>query len=278
MFHHLTFDLESGTDPYGVSGDTSGDGKATSAAVGRILDLLAAHNTKATFFVVGTLAAKHPQLVRGIAEADHEIACHGWKHELLYHSSANHPLPVTHYLLQDLDRARKLLQDLSCQPVSGFRAPSWSIGPQNLFLLDMLKELGFTYDSSLFPAWTWLYGSNAFSRKTRKLQNGLLEFPPSVMKLGPLRLPFSGGIYMRVLPWGVIRAGISQFRRMGEPLLFYFHTWEFGQPDQSLQCCFPYGFVRNAGLRRTPGRVNRLLSSLHFETLASGIVKSSHCS
>ncbi|MDD2715823.1 MAG: polysaccharide deacetylase family protein [Candidatus Wallbacteria bacterium] len=229
-----------------------------------VLAILDQYKARATFFVLGEIAELEPGLIRRISAEGHEIASHGYQHELLYQL----PLPEA---VSQIERSKKMLEDLTGKPVHGFRAPSWSILPGNIRLLDELKTMGFTYDSSLFPARTWLYGDFSFSREIRQLENGLLEFPPSCLNLIFKRIPFSGGIYFRTLPFSLIKMGFRQAEKDGKRVVTYFHPWEFDQDQPRLNLNIMDSFIHYHNLAKTGVRLKKLLSMYQFVQIHSVI-------
>jgi polysaccharide deacetylase family protein (PEP-CTERM system associated) len=188
-----------------------------------ILDCLDESGARATFFVLGQVAAERADLVKRIADAGHEIACHSLQHELVYEQTPER-------FSRGIDAARKWLQDTTGQPVWGFRAPSWSITERSLWAFDCLVEAGFRYDSSVFPAASPLYGIRTAPTEPYRIETTrgrtLIEVPPSVLKLGSLRLGVGGGLYLRALPsWVQLRAMRSHARR-GVPFMVYIHPRE----------------------------------------------------
>jgi polysaccharide deacetylase family protein (PEP-CTERM system associated) len=191
--------------------------------------LLAARGVRATFFVLGWIAERHPGIVREIAAAGHEVACHGYSHELIYRQSPE-------CFKEETGRARRILEDQAQAHVRGYRAATWSITRDSLWALDILCEQGFEYDSSIFPTHHDFYGISEAPRAPHRLMlpggGHLLEFPPSTLKLGAVNLPVSGGGYFRLLPLAVTRWAIRRINSEGLPFLFYLHPWEIdpGQP------------------------------------------------
>src|SRR5437868_1994302 len=172
-------------------------------SVYRLLELLARHEGRATFFVVGWVAERHPDLVREIAHAGHEIASHSWDHARVTDQS---PLMFR----DSVRRAKYVLEDLAGAPVLGFRAPSFSIVPGREWALDVLIEEGYRYDSSLFPVRRpgYGYGYPNGLRDPHWLERPagrLAEIPPATLQWGGLRLPAAGGAYFRLLPYRVVR-------------------------------------------------------------------------
>src|SRR5213078_3279134 len=181
--------------------------------VDRLLELLARHEARATFFVVGWVAERQPDLVRRIALAGHEIASHSWDHARVTDQS---PLAFR----DSVRRAKYVLEELAGAPVLGFRAPSFSIVPGREWALDVLIEEGYRYDSSLFPVRRTGYGypnglphPHVFERPGGRLA----EIPPPTLDWCGLRLPAAGGAYFRLFPYGVVRAALRQCERRGVP-------------------------------------------------------------
>jgi polysaccharide deacetylase family protein (PEP-CTERM system associated) len=230
----LSFDVE---DYFQVSALSSAVDRGTwdaqpsrvAANTARLLDILAARGIRATFFVLGWVAERHPGIVRGIAAAGHEVACHGYSHELIYRQTAE-------CFRDETIRARRLLEDQAQTHIRGYRAATWSITRKSIWALDILCEQGFEYDSSIFPTHHDLYGISDAPRGPHRLAlpcgGSLLEFPPSTLRFGPYNLPVAGGGYFRLLPLAVTRRAIRRINSEGLPFLFYLHPWEIdpGQP------------------------------------------------
>ena len=194
--------------------------------VNRILDMLAARDTKATFFTLGWVADRYPQIVRRIVAEGHELASHGYGHE---RASDLTEAAFT----ADVTRAKKLLEDIAGAPVLGYRAPSFSIGTGNLWAFDVLARAGHRYSSSIYPIQHDHYGMPDSPRFAYKLGNGMLEVPVTTLRLGNRNLPSSGGGYFRLLPYAVSRWMLRRVNRDDrESAVFYFHPWEIdpGQP------------------------------------------------
>ena len=196
------------------------------ANVDRILALLAARDTRATFFTLGWVAERYPQLVRRIVAGGHELASHGYGHQRA--SDLNRE-----ELWQDVSRAKQLLEDLSGRAVQGYRAPSFSIGTGNLWAFDVLARAGHRYSSSIYPIRHDHYGMPDAPRFAYRLDNGMLEVPVTTLRLLDRNLPSSGGGYFRLLPYALSRWMIGRVNRQDrEAAVFYFHPWELdtGQP------------------------------------------------
>lgn len=188
--------------------------------VGRILELLAARDVKATFFTLGWIAERYPQLVREIVAQGHELASHGYGHQRA--SDLDRAA-----FRDDVSRAKGILEALSGRAVRGYRAPSFSIGTGNLWAFDVLAETGHQYSSSIYPIRHDHYGMPDSPRFAYRLANGLLEVPVTTVRLWGRNLPSSGGGYFRLLPYAVSRWLIGKVNRDdAESAVFYFHPWE----------------------------------------------------
>ncbi|MBS0402166.1 MAG: DUF3473 domain-containing protein [Proteobacteria bacterium] len=188
--------------------------------VDRILGLLTDRRIQATFFTLGWVAQRYPELVRRIVDAGHELASHGYGHERVSDLSEAE-------FFQDIHRAKALLEDIGGVKVQGYRAPSFSIGATNLWALDTLQRAGYSYSSSIYPVRHDHYGMPDAPRFAHQIRDGLLEVPPTTMRVFNRNLPSSGGGYFRLLPYCLSR---WMLRRVNEqdasPAVFYFHPWE----------------------------------------------------
>ena len=198
------------------------------------LGILDEYGAKATFFILGFVAEEHPELVKRIASMGHEIASHGYGHQLVYKQTSNE-------FREDVYKSKCMLEDLIGKPVLGYRAPSWSITEQSFWALSILNELGFKYDSSIFPFKNFLYGVEGaprFSYQAKKYcedAGDLLEIPPSTIQLPMLNLPFSGGFYFRALPKFMISACAKKVNAENQPVIFYLHPREIDPKQPRLK-------------------------------------------
>jgi polysaccharide deacetylase family protein (PEP-CTERM system associated) len=232
--------------------------------VDRILEILSPRGTRATFFILGWMAEKRPALVRRIAEAGHEIACHGYGHELLYRMTPDE-------VRADVDRAKKLLEDLGGAPVRGYRAPSFSI---TAWAIPILKELSLEYDSSFFPTlmhdrYGKLDGMSS-DIPIAWLAPGFAEVCVSVLKLGKRGLPWSGGGYFRLLPYPIFRQGIKVILSSGTPYVFYLHPWEIDPDQPRVDGLAPtLAFRHYVNLKRCEERLRLLVDDFSWTTVGS---------
>ena len=227
--------------------------------VQRILELLAHKGISATFFTLGWVAERYPQLVRDIVAGGHELASHGYGHERASDLSRT-------AFTQDVTRAKQLLEDLGGAPVLGYRAPSFSIGTGNLWAFDVLAAAGYQYSSSVYPIKHDHYGMPDSPRFAYRLSNGLLEVPVTTLRLMNRNLPSSGGGYFRLLPYALSRWMLRRVNREdGEAAVFYFHPWEIdpGQPrvagiDARTR------FRHYVNIARTEGRLQSLMDDFRW--------------
>lgn len=188
--------------------------------VDRMLSMMADAKAHATFFALGWLAERYPQMISRIVAQGHELASHGYGHERV----TNQDAPRFHL---DVDRAKKILEDVGGVAVQGYRAPSFSIGRSNLWAFDVLERTGHRYSSSLYPIRHDHYGMPEAPRFAHRRDNGLLEIPATTLRVGGQNLPSSGGGYFRLLPYAVSRWMIQRVNdHDGMPAVFYCHPWE----------------------------------------------------
>jgi polysaccharide deacetylase family protein (PEP-CTERM system associated) len=232
--------------------------------VDQLLDLMARHGSVGTFFTLGWVASKQPDLVRRIAAAGHEIASHGWWHRQVTRLS-----PAE--FREDVRSSRAILEDLSGQRVLGFRAPSFSIVPGYEWAFDVLLEEGYRYDSSLFPIRRPDYGwpgAPPEPHSIRRPAGTLLEIPMATTVIAGVRVPAAGGGYFRQLPYRLAARALTEHAARGLPAMFYIHPWEV-DPDQPR---FPVDLVTRlrhyGGLGRTMPRLERLFSQFRFTSVA----------
>jgi polysaccharide deacetylase family protein (PEP-CTERM system associated) len=230
-----------------------------------VLELFAAYNVKATFFILGWIAERYPGLVRTIADAGHEIGCHSFAHQLVYRLSPEE-------FRSDTRKAVEVIAAATGRAVTFYRAPSYSITAESLWALDTLAELGFTYDSSIYPVVHDRYGipgsaRNAHTIKTRA--GTICEVPIATVAVpGGRVLPVGGGAYLRLLPYRYTAAGI---RRLNEderqPACIYFHPWEL-DPDQPRIASGAIASLRTyTGLKTMRSKLIRLINEFSFSTI-----------
>lgn len=231
----------------------------------RILGLLDDAGVKATFFILAWNAEQYPALPRAIAAAGHEIATHGYGHGLAYEIGPD-------AFRADVERSKHLLEDITGREVIGYRAPSFSITARSLWALDVLLDLGFQYDSSIFPVRDPLYGipgANRFPFPITRNGHMLTEFPISTVQFAGQTLPL-GGAYLRLLPYRYTRWGLKRLEREQQAGVVYVHPWELDPDQPRLRVRGKRGFSTHYfRLRATEAKVRRLLSDFRFAPMAT---------
>ena len=236
----------------------------------RLLRIFDEFGVKSTFFVLGWVADRFPDLVARIARAGHELASHGYSHRLVYDQTPE-------AFREDVRRAKRLIEDQSGQAVNGYRAPSYSITRRSLWALDVLMEEGYAYDASIFPIRHDRYGIPDAPRHTHELARHagrLTEAPPSTVRVAGMNLPVAGGGYFRLLPYQWTRWGIRRINRHeAKPAIFYLHPWEVDPEQPRLQASALSRFRHYRHLDQTETRLRRLLGDFSFGTLGALIAR-----
>lgn len=231
----------------------------------RILELFEQKKVNATFFTLGWVAERYPQVVREIVAGGHELACHG-----LEHVRVTEQTPAQ--FRQDVVRAKQLLEDVSGVEVIGYRAASYSIGRENLWALTVLEELGFRYSSSIYPVKHDLYGMPEAPRFAfhPEQAEGLLEIPISTIRLGAANFPCGGGGYFRLYPYALSRWAMRRINSdEGQPVVFYFHPWEIDpQQPRPAGLKLKTRFRHYLNLGRMEARLNKLIDDFNWNTMA----------
>ncbi len=223
-----------------------------------LVSLVRAAGQRGTFFVLGEVAERYPDLVRRLAAEGFELGLHGYSHRLVYEQREGE-------FLKETQAAKALLEEVGKRKVIGFRAPSWSITQRSLWALKILASMGFQYDSSILPAKAYLGGvSGSNPLIHRRKEADIIEVPPSIVSMGRFRLPFSGGLYLRTLPYGFIRHCIMRLNKKGIPAVIYLHPWELdtGLPRLGLGWKGMYALYHN--LKTTQAKVEQLLAEFSF--------------
>ena len=237
----------------------------------RLLTIFEQFDVRATFFVLGWVAERHPQLVRDIAARGHEVACHGFSHRLVYEQPRKE-------FLEETRRAKLFLEDITGTAVLGYRAASYSIVRRSLWALDILVDLGFAYDSSIFPVRHDLYGIPGAKRVPHRMSTPggqtIVEWPLATAEILGRRLPVAGGGYFRLLPYWLSRWGLASInRRERRPFIFYLHPWEIdpGQPRVSASWLSRVRHYTN--LEKCEERLRMLLREFRFGTARDGLAQ-----
>lgn len=232
----------------------------------RILSLLDRHKARATFFTLGWVAEKSPELVRLIRKEGHEIASHGYSHQLIYNQTPE-------VFREETRRSKAVLENITGEPITGYRAASYSITNESRWALDILAEEGFAWDSSIFPVHHDRYGMPGTPRWPHTLTTDkgykLAEFPLSTLKLPGYTLPIAGGGYFRLFPYWFSRWGLGSINRQGEPFVFYLHPWEVdpGQPRLDVKWFSRFRHYNNLDVCEE--RLSKLLGHFPFTTMSN---------
>jgi polysaccharide deacetylase family protein (PEP-CTERM system associated) len=238
----------------------------------RLLDLFAQHNVRGTFFILGWVAERFPQLVRDIAAAGHELACHSHWHRLIYDLT-----PAA--FREELRQSKQAIEDAAGTSVTAFRAPSFSITGRSLWALEILVEEGFTVDSSIFPTRHDRYGMPGAKPEIHVLETPagpITELPMTVCPLPGVTLPVGGGGYFRLYPWAITRRLLARVNRQaGRPFVFYVHPWEVDPDQPRIKGGSRLSHFRHyVNLRTTATKIDRMLREFRFGTVSDVIAQS----
>ncbi len=229
----------------------------------RILDILGQADTLATFFILGSIVENHPELIKRISDAGHEIASHGYDHRRVYTMTPE-------AFRQDIQKSVEILSGITGKGINGFRAPEWSIRDDSLWALDILQDQGFQYDSSMAPL--PIIGNTEYPKTPwrHQLTHGKLwELPPLVGSAPLINFPFGGGWGLRTFPYCLICSAIQKVNLQGMPAVIFLHPREFDSECPRIKIPLVKRFVLNAGVESTEKRLSRLLTDFDF-TSADG--------
>ena len=227
----------------------------------KILRILRKYNAKATFFVLGWIAERCPDLVRKISLEGNEIASHGYSHELIYNQTQSQ-------FEEDLLRSKRILEEITGKEVLGYRASNFSITKESIWAIDILKKCGFKYDSSIFPiSFHDRYGFKGVKSQLFVFDNGLIEVPLSTVKVFNVKLPLAGGGYFRLLPYSYFRYFFRKLNKNGEGAVFYLHPWEFDPEQPRVNIPLKYRFRHYNNLDKTEMKLKQLLQDFEFKMI-----------
>jgi polysaccharide deacetylase family protein (PEP-CTERM system associated) len=267
----LSIDLEDYYQVTAFEASSSPDGwdshvSRVEANTAKLLELLSSANCKATFFTLGWVAEKHPKLIRDISELGHEIACHSHLHRRVYSLTPSE-------FKEDTRRAKEILENASGIVVRGYRAPSFSITRDSWWAFKVLAELGFSYDSSIFPIKHANYGMPDMPRFPFRVDTpagSVIEFPMPTLAVASVRSPFGGGAYFRLLPYRFTRWAIRRINALeNQPVCVYLHPWEIDTGQPRLQGTLTSRARHYFGLKGTESKLKKLLGEFEFCPLAS---------
>lgn len=233
----------------------------------KLLDLCAQSGVRATFFILGWVASRYPELIRAIDAAGHEIGSHSYWHRLIYQQTPRQ-------FRRDLRRSRDLLEDITGKPVIAYRAPSFSITQQSLWALDVLIEEGFVIDSSIYPTFHDRYGipgTPLYPHRIVRPSGVIHEFPLSIYRLCGYPLPIGGGGYFRLYPYFFTRHGLSAINAEGRPFTVYVHPWELDADQPRMPVSRMKAFRHYVNLQRTESRLAQLMRDFPLGTLSEAL-------
>ncbi len=221
----------------------------------RLLELLGKLNVHGTFFILGWVAERFPSLVSKIAGGGHELACHSFWHRLIYQLDAAE-------FREDARRAKDTIEQIAGQTVNGYRAPTYSIVDRSIWALEILAELGFSYDSSIYPIHHDRYGMPWAPRvpfRVNTASGPITEFPITTFRLGGHNMPVGGGGYLRLLPMLYTRLGLKRVKKEGVPIVIYIHPWEVDAEQPRLPGSLSSRLRHYTNLGRTYERFRHIL-------------------
>lgn len=272
MKHHFTIDVEEHFQVAALERHVGRDRWAglesrVVESTTRMLDLLRDADARATCFVLGWVAERHPELVRLIAAEGHEVASHGHQHERVTTLSRE-------AFRESVRKSKAILESIIGRPVLGYRAPSFSIVHGLEWALDILVEEGYVYDSSLFPIRRPGYGYAGGRRDVHVLgreRGSLVEVPPATLRVAGTNLPAAGGAYFRLLPYGLVRAALKEAERRRQPGTFYIHPWEMDAAQPRFAVPIRTRIRHYGRLTSTEPRLRRLLREFRFQSIAETV-------
>lgn len=227
----------------------------------KLLDLLEETGTKATFFILGYVAERFPQLVKEIARRGHEIGSHGYSHQFVYRQSPNE-------FRQEMIKSLEILEKLSGEKILSYRAPFFSITQSSLWALEILGNLGILFDSSIFPVINYRYGIPQAPRFPHwidtKNASKILEFPISTIRILGKNIPIAGGAYFRIFPYQFIKAGIKSLNKKNQPVIFYLHPWEIDPEHPKIKLPRRISLTHYYNLSQTEAKFKNLLRDFKF--------------
>ncbi|MBX9659160.1 MAG: DUF3473 domain-containing protein [Nitrospiraceae bacterium] len=231
-----------------------------------LAELLAKHGIKATFFILGWVAERHPEMVKSLAAQGHEVASHGYGHELVTTQSPEQ-------FRQDVRRAKTILEDLTGNCVVGYRAPSFSITSDNSWALSILVEEGYLYDSSIYDRFARVGEAKRTGGvfEIMTTAGSLWEVPPSTFKTLGVQLPVAGGGYFRLFPYSVSRTLLRGLEAQGATLVMYLHPWEIDPSQPRMEGAWLSKFRHYLNLHKTQDRLNSLLTDFRFDSIQKAL-------
>ncbi len=235
----------------------------------KILCLLKEFNVRATFFVLGWVAQRHPELILAIKRENHEIASHGYLHKHIFKQSAQE-------FESDLKQSISCISKVTGEKILGYRAPCWSITKKSLWALDIIKKYGLKYDSSIYPVKSRFFGVAGGKQYPYLVKENLVEFPPSVVKILGKNIPFAGGIFLRMLPYRIVYQCIKLINKKKQPALIHIHPMELDEkffPPKELP--LKWKIFHGVKIGKTEKKIRLLLKNFRFGPIKKILFESS---
>ncbi|MCF7907358.1 MAG: polysaccharide deacetylase family protein [Candidatus Omnitrophica bacterium] len=258
----ISIDVEEWYQTTLINGNNFSNTESTSLLknIDEILSLFEECNTKATFFIVGSVVKQYPDIVRMIAERGHELASHGYFHKLVYRMSKQE-------FSRDLALSLDVLRESAQTNILGYRAPTWSIINDAHWAVDILQAAGLRYDSSIYPFSFNLIKSRKLERFPYKINDNFIEFPPSTFKFLNYNLPFCGGMFLRNFPLSFIKNKIIEINAKGHPAMVYLHSWEFDSQAAKFKIPNWKRLIQYSNIGSVKGKLLELLQSFKFTSI-----------
>jgi polysaccharide deacetylase family protein (PEP-CTERM system associated) len=270
--HCLTFDIEehfqvSAFDSLAQRGQWDRLESRVQRNTEKILAILETRKISATFFVLGWVAERHPNLIRALASAGHEVASHGYEHRMVTTQTPDQ-------FREDIRKSKTILENLIGAEVMGYRAPSFTIVKQTQWALQILVEEGYRYDSSIFPIRHDRYGMPGARPYRHRLDTpigSIWEVPPATVQIARARFPVAGGGYFRFFPYPLLRTLLKWAESEGEPLVIYLHPWELDPQQPRMQGGVISRLRHYLNLEKTEGRLLQLLGDFKFGPIRDAV-------
>jgi len=231
----------------------------------RILEILAVHRVRGTFFILGWLAARDPELIRRIHDAGHEVASHGFGHRMISQMTPEE-------LRNDVRKSKDILEGITGCEIQGYRAPTFSILEKTAWAYDVLLHEGYRYSSSVFPTWHDRYGWPGFGHAPRRMASNekgeIWEVPMSVGSVGPFKVPFGGGGYLRAYPLSLTKALLRRLADKGRHAIVYVHPWELDTSHPPVKAPVLRRLRHYIGISKLEGKLIELLRTERFGTVS----------
>ncbi len=259
MLNALTIDVEDWYHTFSPLAE--GEEDRIIYSVEKTLNLLKEYGVSATFFILGIIAEKHPEVVWRIRDHGHEVGLHSYTHQLIYQQGRAE-------FARLLEKALCIFKGITSEEIKVFRAPCWSITEESLWALDVLLEHGLECDSSIYPVKLKLYGIPSSPRHPYQVREGLWEFPPSTLSIWKRNVPVAGGASLRLFPYWITRQGIRAINRKGWPALVYLHTWELDTALPRVELSLVKKTLQYGRLKTAENKLKRLLEDFSFTGLS----------